>query len=142
MEDHIRKVNTALHTLMFGLYIGRLGHWSPLLSDLQYLDLHVLGMAEENPHASLRDIRKYLSIPQSSLTSIVNKLERAGLVRRVPRNEDRRSYTLEITAQGQAIQDEHKRIEEMICLKILMALETDEERTIFVQLLAKVSSQL
>jgi len=106
-ERQIDLVNVALHRIYFE---ARQPEGLPeALRQVSFQDMHVLSVAAEHPDAILRDIRDYMQLPQSTLTSIVNKLEKLGLVRRVINRRDLRSYSLELTAEGHALREQHRR---------------------------------
>lgn len=51
----------------------------------------------------LTELGRHLQIHQTSITSLVDKLEKQGLIRRVPHPTDRRSTTAQITPAGRAL---------------------------------------
>jgi DNA-binding MarR family transcriptional regulator len=83
-------------------------------------------------------IAERVLITRGSMTSILDTLERRGLIRRVPHPDDRRRLLVEITPDAQAILDEllptlHAREREVIGA----ALSVKEQRELL-QLIAKV----
>jgi DNA-binding MarR family transcriptional regulator len=67
-------------------------------------------------------------VSQPSMTQLVQRLERAGLVTRLADPDDGRACLIGITAQGQALLDERKRMRRER-LAALMATLTDEEQS-------------
>jgi len=55
----------------------------------------------------MRDLAERLGVTTGTLTVTVDKLEKAGLVRRVANPEDRRSWFIELTAEGKTLQTAH-----------------------------------
>lgn len=53
--------------------------------------------------SSASDLCKGISYDPGAMTRMIDRLERRGLVRRVPRPEDRRSSQLELTEEGQVM---------------------------------------
>ena len=100
-----------------------------------------MAAAHENPDAILKDIKEQMQLPQSTLTSIVNKLERLGLVRRVINRRDLRSYSLELTEAGHALREEHRRSDRVQVARLLKVFN-DEERQQFVDLMWKLTRRL
>ena len=87
-------------------------------------------------------IAERLIITTGSMTSMLNTLERRGLIRRTPHPEDRRKLLIAITAKGAAIVDElvpslHQR-ERTIIGDALTETEQRQLRT----LLAKVQASV
>jgi DNA-binding MarR family transcriptional regulator len=70
-------------------------------------------------------------VPVSTMTGLVDRMERKGLVRRVPGRRDRRSIELEATAAGTTALREHARGVEAIARGMLEALpERDQQALI------------
>jgi DNA-binding MarR family transcriptional regulator len=138
----IGELNAAIHVLLLRLNLARLDLWSDRLAGMGYLDLHTLAFVEERPDHTLAQMREFLQVPQSTLTSIIDRLERRGLVRRTIHSKDRRSYRIELTDEGVALQREHHRVERLVMRKILDALPDPDERATFVALFRKIASRV
>ncbi|MCV7017094.1 MarR family transcriptional regulator [Mycolicibacterium aichiense] len=67
-------------------------------------------------------------VSQPSMTQLVQRLERAGLVTRLPDPDDGRACLIGITAEGQALLDDRKRLRRER-LAALMATLTPEEQS-------------
>jgi DNA-binding MarR family transcriptional regulator len=141
-DTAIERVNEALHILMHRLNFTRLGLWSDKLEDINFFDLHVMAYAEESPDHTLGEMREYLQVPQSTLTSIIDRLERRGLIERAINARDKRSYLIKITPAGEEVQREHHRVEHMIAKRILEALPSAKARKEFVSLLTEMTRRL
>ena len=105
-------------------------------------DKRVLKMVAAQPDIILREIREVLGMPNSTLTSVIDRLEKRGLLRRTVTARDRRSYRLELTAGGRAYMALQDQAEQEFAVQILRILETDDERQTFVNILSKVISRL
>jgi DNA-binding MarR family transcriptional regulator len=53
-----------------------------------------------HPDAILRELGAALGVPKSTLTGLIDRLEKQGLVERVIRAGDRRSFGLALTERG------------------------------------------
>lgn len=60
----------------------------------------VLSLACSGLHPTQRDLAEFLSLDPSQIVALVDALEKAGHVRRVPDPGDRRSKLIEATASG------------------------------------------
>src|SRR5690349_16340004 len=101
----IEDLNACVHqVLLFRLHFVRLDLWSDKLENLQYLDLGVLSFAELKAEHTIGEIREFLEVPQGTLTSVINRLEKRGLLRRATNPKDKRSYRIELTAEGVEVQ--------------------------------------
>ena len=141
-EEHIEIVNDLLHQMLFGLRLDRPGTWSSKLEGILPVDLHTVKLVSERPNIILKEIRDELKVPHSTLTSIINRLEKHGVLRRVISSRDRRSYGLELTPKGKQLQEEHDRVDRMIATKLLGTLDNERERETLIKLLSKVGQRL
>jgi DNA-binding MarR family transcriptional regulator len=141
-DTDVEHLNAALHALMLRLNVARLDLWSDKLAGIGYLDLHAMSFVEEKPDHTLAEMREHLQVPQSTLTSIINRLEKRELVRRDIHPTDKRSFLIRLTAKGEELQREHHRVESAIVRKILEALPSRQDRAQFVALFRKIASNL
>ncbi len=81
------------------------------LSGLSTVEISVLRILCQQPDKIMKEIGEELHIGKSTLTGVIDRLEKRGYLRRVINPRDRRSFALEVTRQGKAAQQEHVRIE-------------------------------
>lgn len=94
----------------------------------QYLCLRHLD-SSPNFTASLRELRDVLQLNPSTITGIVQRLERNGYAARLPRNEDRRKSVIILTEKGAAIVRENPEILHKKLLERLTKMpDSDYER--------------
>ena len=110
----------------------------PNIQGLSTNELAIIRIISEKEEVIIKDILEALNIPKSTLTSIIDKLEKRNFVIRAISKRDRRSYKLELTEKGKVIQDEHIKFEEEVYGKIMISLDTYEEREDFLKLLRKI----
>lgn len=120
---------------------GRLEHWSEKLVGTSKIELHILLLAQARPDIVLGEIRDRLDVPHSTLTGVIDRMERQGLARRTISARDRRSYGLEILEKGRDVRKEHDRMLAMLANKMLAALD-ERERETFIGLLSKVARNI
>ena len=125
-SQQVRILSEAVHKIWFDMM--RPNWVSDKLRNLTFLDLHIIATAHENRDLILKDIKDYLHIPHSTLSSSVSKLERMGLVRRVINRRDLRSYSIELTKEGKEIMKEHERIDAEQVGKLMAPLSQSERR--------------
>ena len=80
-------------------------------------------------------------VPVSTMTGLVDRMEKNGLVRRVPGRRDRRSIELEATPAGALALREHARGLEAIARGLLEALPERDQRAL-IAILRKVAGRL
>lgn len=85
----------------------------------QYLCLRYLN---EAPHytASLKELREALQLNPSTITGIVQRLERGGYAARLPKQKDRRKSLIILTEKGAAVVRENPQI---LHRKLLLRLQ-------------------
>jgi DNA-binding MarR family transcriptional regulator len=71
-----------------------------------------------------------LSHDPGAMTRIIDKLEAADLVRRVPRERDRRAADLELTKEGRRLHGEVRRVQVAVLNRMLRGFSRSEARTL------------
>ncbi|MDD9300954.1 MAG: MarR family transcriptional regulator [Desulfobacter sp.] len=138
--DQVSRFNKAFHTLWLKIMTSRPESKSDKLKGLTFSDMHVISMAYEEPDIILKDIRERLRLPQTTLSSIVAKLEKKGFVQRIINPRDYRSFSLKITPRGEEMMTAHMELDDKQNRHILQSLEP-EEREAFIRLFAKVADK-
>ncbi len=110
------------------------------LRNLSLIDISVVNIVSANPDIIIREIAQILNIPNSTLTSSLNRLEKKGILNRIINNRDRRSFGIELTDEGKKIQQIHLKFEQAYFESILAKLDTHDERVLLLDLLKKVIS--
>jgi DNA-binding MarR family transcriptional regulator len=64
---------------------------------------HVLTYLRKYAPAPVGELVRVFGLKQSTLTSLLDRLERAGLVRRAPNPADRRSFLIHLTDRGREL---------------------------------------
>ncbi len=131
-------------THLFVEFYERLSSWEQEivrdsgLSSPQMHTLEVLGM-----HAPLRmkDLAERLGVTTGTMTVTVDKLERLGLVTRLPHDTDRRSYLVALTPEGERLCQEHHHHHLRLTHELAAAL-TDEEIAALTSALRKIHTVL
>ncbi|MBW9147794.1 MarR family transcriptional regulator [Clostridium sp. CM028] len=102
-------------------------------------ELSILRIISEKEDVIIKDILEILSVPKSTLTSIIDRLEKRDLIVRAISNKDRRSYKLELTEEGHMAQEEHLKFEEEFYARIMISLDTYEDRENLLKLIRKIA---
>jgi DNA-binding MarR family transcriptional regulator len=79
------------------------------------LEGHVLTYLRSYAPAPIAELVRVFGIKQSTFTSLLDRLERAGLVRREVNPDDRRSFLIHVSGEGGELADR--------CNRLLEALE-------------------
>ena len=141
LQSQIEAVNRAFHKVWYAVMFDRSDAKSENIKNLSFMDMHLIGIAHEHPDYILREIRDILQVPQTTLSSIVSRMENQGYVRRVINHRDMRSFSLEVTEKGRQMYEEHKRNDREKAEQILLMLDEDE-RDDFIRLFEKVANSV
>ena len=137
LDEQIEVLNNAFHNIWFAVMFERPDYKSEEVQKLSFVEMHLIGLAYKHPDMLIKELREYLKVPQTTLSSIIAKLEKKGFVERIINKRDMRSFSLKVTSKGKKIRDEHEKADLRQAGEALMALEEDERDT-FIRLLQKV----
>jgi len=140
LNKQIDQIDKAFHAFWRGILLGDKSV-SETLQGIGYIDMQLIEIACRRPDAILKEIRDYLRIPQTTLSSVISRLEKRGLLRRIINHRDMRSFSLEITEKGKEILEEHKKNDYRQAKGVLLLLE-ENERNEFIRLFTKISSKM
>lgn len=112
------------------------------LKKLSHTEVTIIDLIYNNPDIILREICEEIDVPKSSMTSIIDRLEKKNILRRIISKRDRRSFGLELTELGEEIQRQHGEYEKYTFTKIINSLDTDDEKETFLKLAGKIADKL
>jgi DNA-binding MarR family transcriptional regulator len=108
------------------------------LTPLEFAVLQRLDMVQGR---RLTDVGTELLCVKSTITRVVDRLEAAGLVQRMPDPEDRRAQRVTLTAQGVGIRDQAVALHQNSIVRRFDRLDPTEQHTL-TQLLEKLRTGL
>jgi DNA-binding MarR family transcriptional regulator len=138
-QDDIDALSRIHHTIYYKMLHSNFEDNFPKIKGLTSLEMGVLGVLSEFPGEMLRDIAERLAVPKSTLTSVIDRLERRGYINRTISRNDRRSFELLLTEDGKCAQQQHIESEQTGYKQIVDALDTPEEIAELIRLLGKVA---
>ena len=141
-ESEAQALVPGLVKVLWAMRVDRPSTWSPAFEGLTPLDLHILAFIEARPDVILKELRDYLDVPNSTLTGLIDRLEKKGLIERVISGRDRRSFGLKLTAKGLELRREQHQVRLQSAANMLEALDNDEERRAFVGMLNKIGDRM
>ena len=94
--------------------------------DITAPQLIVLASVANGEADSASQLCKSISYDPGAMTRMIDRLEQKGLVRRVPRPDDRRAMTLEMTAAGKALYPQLLAVKETVQTRFLRGFTKDE----------------
>lgn len=102
--------------------------------------MHTLEILGVNQPLRMKELAQKMGVTTGTLTVQVDRLERTGMVRRRPHQEDRRSILVELTDEGRELFLEHHGLHEQLTRDITAGL-TDEERGLLADLLGRLNRE-
>jgi MarR family transcriptional regulator, lower aerobic nicotinate degradation pathway regulator len=99
-QDGLFEPNLFLQFFLAGQPIRRLIEQAIRDSCLSASEYAVFSAIEELEPVTPADVARVIGAPRPTLTTQLDHLLRLGLVRRQPNRQDKRSYTLRLTAHG------------------------------------------
>jgi DNA-binding MarR family transcriptional regulator len=88
----------------------------------------VLGTIASGEADSASGLCKGISYDPGAMTRMIDRLEQKGLLRRLPRADDRRTQSLELTPEGKALYPKLAETKESVQRRFLRGFSQDEER--------------
>jgi DNA-binding MarR family transcriptional regulator len=73
--------------------------------DLSVIQIRLLGILRDR-HASMLQLAGYLGLDKSSMTGLVSRAEKRGLVERSPSPDDGRAVLVSLTSHGKKLSDQ------------------------------------
>lgn len=141
-SEDVREINELMHKLVIGLQLDILEAYSGIFKNYTLSDFRILRYVLENKDCSLKNIREYIKMPSSTLTSAINRFEKRGLLKRKINPEDYRSFRLELTDKGKQILVEHEKHDVYTAEIIIKALGSKEKSNMFIELLREITSKI
>ena len=109
---------------------------------LNAADLELLDLLDKYPGISVKDAIEHLNAPNSTMTSLLNRLEKDGILKRQIHAEDKRTFILNLTKKGQEFVQKRKAEKQYYYYYLLQQLDTDQERMEFMRLLDKIHASV
>lgn len=112
------------------------------LKTLSALELGVLNLLEWKPDLYVKNIIELLNVPNSTLTSAIDRLEKKKIVSRSIYSGDKRSFKLVLTDQGKNLIKKRIKFKKEMFKMLLEALDNNEERKMLIRLLEKMAVKI
>lgn len=112
------------------------------MKQLSHVEVSIISLIYDNPDIIIREMCEKMDVPKSSMTNMIDRLEKKNYLTRVISKRDRRSFGLKLTEGGIKIQKQHEEYEKCIFNEIIGALNTDEEKETFLKLTDKIANNL
>ena len=110
-------------------------------SGLSPTQMHTIEVIGHQQDMRMKELAERLGVTTGTLTVAVDKLEKMGLVVRVPHDQDRRSYFVILTERGTTLFEEHHNFHREFTSEITVDLHGEEVAS-FSALLTKVLKRM
>ncbi|CUU49281.1 MULTISPECIES: MarR family winged helix-turn-helix transcriptional regulator [Clostridium] len=137
-KKQIDEFNILWHRMLFESSYKDIEAKYTRIKGLSDNEISIIRIISEKEEVIIRDILEILNIPKSTLTNMIDRLEKRNLISRSISKRDRRSYKLELTEEGKKAQEEHIKFEEEVYGKIMISLDTYEERENLLNIMRKI----
>ncbi|WNJ20755.1 MarR family transcriptional regulator [Pontibacter sp. G13] len=94
--------------------------------EISAVEMEIIQLIVLEGPKKMKEIGQHFNIKLSTLTSIIDKIERQKLVKRINSREDRRVVFLEVSRKGKTLYDQYSRYLHVISQKIKSSL-TDSQ---------------
>lgn len=138
-KKQVNELNKLWHFMLVASNYKEIESKFLRIQGLRTNELSILRIISEKENVIIKDILETLNVPKSTLTSMIDRLEKRNLIIRSISNKDRRSYKLELTQEGHMAQEEHIKFEEELYGKIMLSLDTYEDRENLLKLIRKMA---
>jgi MarR family transcriptional regulator, organic hydroperoxide resistance regulator len=102
----------------------------PALRDLSLPQFHALLMLQEQGSCTVSDLAQHLCVSAPSASSIIDRMEERGFVRRVRDIDDRRVVHVQVAEGGNAVVEEMMGMKHEFMLRVLNSMTEDELRAV------------
>lgn len=107
-------------------------------ADLSCQELRLVEHLDDAGPRMMRELAEYLRLAVSSVTSVIDNLEKKKIVRRNRSEQDRRIVRVELTDSGRVVSQAALK-EKTQLLRSMLAALTDDEQEIFMVLFRKIA---
>ena len=123
---------------LYRRFAGMNGRGAEVMEGLPGIDVSIVEIVSLRPDISVGEIAQAIGMPNSTLTSALNRLEKRGVVRRVTNRLDRRSLGIRLTNSGEKLHRTYVTKFQANYERLLAKLDTHEERELLFYLLDKM----
>lgn len=105
--------------------------------DISETEMEIILYVEKNGAQKMKHIGETFNIKFSTLTSLVDKIEELGLIKRVNSKEDRRSVLVTLTKKGKKLVDEYD--QQAIQYSELLSNQSPDYQNLFSRLMGMIN---
>lgn len=140
--DKIRQggfLISKIHQLSGRLLAKKLKAWN--VEEINPAQGRILFFLWQNDGISIQEVSRMTSLEKSTLTSMLDRLEASGHIRRVPSMEDRRKILIEVADKDTSLKASYERATREMS-EIIYKDFTEQEKDIFESYLHRIYANL
>lgn len=141
-KKYVDSFSKVWHKVLKFSYGNQVSEKFKELKQLSHIEISIISLIYNNPDIIIREICDEIDVPKSSMTSMIDRLEKKNYLTRVISKRDRRSFGLKLTKEGMKIQTQHEKYEEEIFNYVINSLDTEEEKETFIKLTDKIANNM
>lgn len=125
-------------------FFDRFTSWESSIIDTGHLKIseaHAIEILGHHGRMNMKDLAGKLGVTTGTTTITVDKLERGGFARRIRAENDRRSYIIELTEEGEQAFQEHHHHHLNLAGEIVSVLGEEDTLT-FVSFLRRINEHI
>jgi DNA-binding MarR family transcriptional regulator len=142
-DDHLRNAIAGLDELILSLGQRILTYFASRSADFTIKEMFLIDVLGSRESATMSELAQILSVPLTTMTSMVTRLVKRGYLDRFRTEEDRRIVLVSLSRKGHDIFREHRHEYIRTVSEVLGDLTEEEQRTILAfigQVLTAMSS--
>lgn len=110
------------------------------IKELSDTEIEIISILAQSREVVVGDISKTLSLPKSTVTGLIARLEKKNMIRRTIKTDDLRTFGLALTEKGKKTHSDHLKFEAAFYSRLIEPL-SEKESTAFFELLRSIVSQ-
>jgi DNA-binding MarR family transcriptional regulator len=136
LEKRARELQSSIEELVHHFQAAST---SSLDGDFSLQEIKLIDLVGQRESCIMREIADHLHVAVSTVTALVDKLERKEVVTRQRTDEDRRTIRVVLTKSGNKLFQSH--VEELLklCRGVLRSLD-DDEQVVYLSLARKIAT--
>lgn len=134
-----KKYYTLIHDIYSDLMLYEIESIKKgLIKDISFREIHTIEIIGHMGTSTMRELSDKANVKQSTMTVMIDKLIKKGLVKRFRSKDDRRIVNVELTELGHKTHKEHEKLHQKVTKGWLEILDNNEQEQLYT-LLSKIS---
>ncbi len=140
-EEYIDQLVDLVHEILKNYKEYQINMTSLYPQGITSNELSIIQFVRSNPDNVIKEVSESLTIPGSTLTSAIDRLEQKNLIIRTVSKKRRHSFGLKLTEEGLKLSSEHDLAERQVWIKLLSKLDNDKDREMLIKLITTIVSK-